>query len=146
LPFISLITGISVDNLKTSKKLSKNVIIKTLFFVLVFSFIFLGMSASQLGSFFSEYKTLLRYISSCIVILFGLHVSALLKIKFLYKQFSYTDKNSTTVLTNIGIFFTGATFALGWTPCICPVLASILIVASTQGTVLNGFWLLMFFL
>ncbi|MDR3256961.1 MAG: cytochrome c biogenesis protein CcdA [Endomicrobium sp.] len=147
LPFISLITGISVDNLKTSKELSKNVVIKTLFFILGFSFIFivLGMSASQLGSLFGKYKTILRYIGGCIVVLFGLNICTILKIKFLNKQFSYAGKSSTGALTNTGIFFMGIAFALGWTPCVGPILTSILIVASTQGTVLSGFWLLVFF-
>ena len=145
--FISLITGMSVDDLKTSNKSSKHIFIKTLFFILGFSLVFigLGMSMSQFGSLLGKYNAILRYIGGCIIMLFGLHMCTILKIKFLYRHFSYTSKNSSSVLTNIGIFFTGVAFALSWTPCVGPVLASILIVASTQETILNGFWLLVFY-
>ncbi|MCA6072079.1 MAG: cytochrome c biogenesis protein CcdA [Endomicrobium sp.] len=145
--FISLITGMSVDDLKTSNKSSKHIFIKTLLFILGFSLVFigLGMSVSQFGSLLGKYNAILRYIGGCIIILFGLHMCAVLKISFLYRHFSYASKSPPSALTNIGIFFTGVTFALGWTPCVGPVLASILIVASTQETILNGFWLLVFY-
>jgi cytochrome c-type biogenesis protein len=146
-PFISLITGISINELKTSNKSLKKVIVKTMFFISGFSFIFigLGLSASYFGSLISKYNIILRYIGGSIIILLGLHMCAILKIKFLYRHFSYIGRSSSSALTNISIFFTGIAFALGWTPCIGPVLASILIVASTQETVLNGFWLLVFY-
>jgi cytochrome c-type biogenesis protein len=146
-PFISLMTGISINELKTSNKSLKKVFVKTMFFILGFSLIFigLGMSASYFGNLVSKYNTILRYIGGSIIIVLGLHMCAILKIKFLYRHFSYIGRSSSPALTNISIFFTGMAFALGWTPCIGPVLASILIVASTQKTVLNGFWLLVFY-
>ncbi|MCA6070026.1 MAG: cytochrome c biogenesis protein CcdA [Endomicrobium sp.] len=107
--FISLITGMSVDDLKTSNKSSKHIFIKTLLFILGFSLVFigLGMSVSQFGNLLGKYNAILRYIGGCIIILFGLHMCAVLKINFLYRHFSYTSKSPHSALTNIGIFFTG---------------------------------------
>ncbi len=144
--FISLITGISVENLQSSKKPVKTIFFKTLVFILGFSviFILLGMSVSWLGGLAGAYKNILRYIGGAVVILFGLHLAGVFKIKFLYRQASVSNDKISAASWG-GVFLTGAAFALGWTPCVGPVLASILLVASTQGSVLSGFWLLLFY-
>ena len=144
--FISFITGVSLENLKTSEQPAKSVFFKTLGFIAGFSlvFIILGMSASWLGGFLGEYKSILRYAGGLAVIILGLHICGVFKIKFLYRQLSAADKISAGAGW-AGSFFVGCAFALGWTPCVGPILASVLLVASTQGSVASGFWLLVFY-
>ncbi len=144
--FISFITGVSLEDMQRSRYSVKNVFLKTLVFVAGFSlvFIILGMSASWLGTTLGEYKSVLRYAGGIIVIIFGLHLCGIFKIKFLYRQASATDKVSNSAGW-ISTFLIGSAFALGWTPCVGPILASILLMASTQGSILSGFWLLVFY-
>lgn len=144
--FISFITGISLENLQKKEQPLKIVFLKTLVFVAGFSLVFivLGLSASWLGGVLGEYKSVLRYAGGAVVIIFGLHICGIYKIKFLYRQVSSSGLVSSGAGW-AGSFFVGAAFAMGWTPCVGPILASILLVASTQGSVLSGFWLLVFF-
>lgn len=144
--FISFITGESIKDLQESSKAFKRTFFKTLVFVCGFStvFILLGMSASRLGGLLGDQKDILRYIGGIIVIVFGLHMTGIFRIKILYKQISASDKVSSAA-TWLGTFFIGAAFALGWTPCVGPILASVLLIASTEGSVLKGFWLLVFY-
>ncbi|MCL2390318.1 MAG: cytochrome c biogenesis protein CcdA [Endomicrobia bacterium] len=137
--FISLIAGDSAQPLKKT-------FFKTLMFTLGFSVIFvvLGMSSGWLGGLVGSNKTALRYIGGTLVIIFGFHIAGFIKLGFLYKRFSVFDKMSSAAGA-AGAFLVGAAFALGWTPCVGPVLASVLIFASTQGNASAGFWLLFFY-
>ena len=112
-------------------------------FILGFSlvFILLGASASVIGSFFKANKTLLREISGVAMIFFGLHMAGILRLKFLYteKRFEYSPKRGSTLWGAVGF---GVVFAAGWTPCIGPVLASILTFAGSVETVNQGVALL----
>ena len=79
-------------------------------------------------------------IAGIVVIIFGLHLTGLLKIKALYSDKRlHNVKGSSSV---IGSFLVGFAFAFGWTPCIGPILAAILLLAETQNTVLKGILLL----
>ncbi|MDR3113255.1 MAG: cytochrome c biogenesis protein CcdA [Endomicrobium sp.] len=143
--FISLITGLSLNEINSSKK---TVFLKTLIFILGFSsvFIMLGMSAGALGGFFEQNRNALRIAGGIIVIIFGLHIAGVFKIGFLNRQFSLNGTIERFFgKSGFAAFFTGCAFALGWTPCIGPVLASILMLASGEGNVFIGFWLLTFF-
>lgn len=141
--FISFITGASIEDLRDNKTSMKRTFFKTLVFVLGFSsvFIILGLSAGWIGNFLGGQKDWLRYIGGAAVIIFGLHMMGLFRIKFLYRQASASGKIKSGA-TWIGTFFVGAAFALGWTPCVGPILSSILILASTQESASSGFWLL----
>ncbi|MFH1783812.1 MAG: cytochrome c biogenesis protein CcdA [bacterium] len=143
--YISFITGVSVKELSSADTKSKNVskiILPTLFFILGFSLIFiiLGASATFLGSFFLKNQRILQIIGGIIVVIFGLHMAGAFKLKFLEheKRFSMNRRP----LTVIGAFIAGVVFALGWTPCVGPILASILLYAGTQETVSEGIKLL----
>jgi cytochrome c-type biogenesis protein len=143
--FISLITGLSLNEINSSKK---TVFLKTLIFILGFSsvFIMLGMSAGVLGGFFEQNRNALRIAGGVIVIIFGLHIAGVFKIGFLNRQFSLNGAIERFFgKGGFASFFTGCAFALGWTPCVGPVLASILMLASGEGSVFMGFWLLAFF-
>ncbi|MDR3112663.1 MAG: cytochrome c biogenesis protein CcdA [Elusimicrobiota bacterium] len=144
--FISLIASQSLDDLKQTDTHGKIVFLKTLVFVLGFSLVFisLGLASSKIGYLLISHKSLLRYIGGTVIILLGFHTLSVIKFDFLNKQLSYSRK-SLSVLTVFGLFITGAAFAAGWTPCIGPILASILILAANQENSSNGLYLLIFY-
>jgi cytochrome c-type biogenesis protein len=104
------------------------------------------MSVSVLGGFFTENRDILRYIGGAVVILLGLHIAGVFKIGFLKRHFSLNAKMDCFFgKGGLAVFFTGCAFALGWTPCVGPILASILMLASSEGNIFRGFWLLTVF-
>ncbi|MBT7260233.1 MAG: cytochrome c biogenesis protein CcdA [Desulfobacula sp.] len=141
--YFSFITGLSLDELTQNKKETrKKVILSTLFYVAGFSFIFilLGASASFLGGLASQYSWIVRYLGGGIILIFGLHLLGLINIKGLNfeKKFHVKEKP----LHLMGTFVIGMAFGAGWSPCIGPLLGSILIVAGNQDTVMEGILLL----
>ncbi len=143
--YISFISGVSLDEMQTgenkSKKLRK-LIFNSLLFIGGFTFVFilLGATATSLGKIFNEYYDIISKVAGGIIILFGLHMLGVFKIKFLnYEQRFHTQEKK---LGLFGSFLIGAAFAFGWTPCIGPVLAAILVVASQQETITQGIVLL----
>ena len=141
--YFSFITGLSVDEMTTdNKEIRQRVILSTLAYVAGFSFVFilLGASASFLGGFAFQYSWVIRYLGGGIVIVFGLHLLGLINIKGLQFEKRFHVKKKPVHL--LGTFVIGMAFGAGWTPCIGPMLGSILIVASNQETILNGVWLL----
>ena len=141
--YVSLISGATVEDLQSSdRRLLRTVMLHSVTFVLGFSVVFiaLGAVATTVGQFANEYHTLLTKIAGVIVIIFGLHLTGLLKIKALYADKRlHNVKGSSSVM---GSFLVGFAFAFGWTPCIGPILAAILVLAETQDTVLKGILLL----
>ncbi len=141
--YFSFITGLSVDEMTTNnKQIRQRVILSTLAYVAGFSFIFIlfGASASFLGGFASQYSWVIRYLGGGIVLVFGLHLLGIINIKGLQFEKRFHVKKKPVHL--LGTFVIGMAFGAGWTPCIGPMLGSILIVAGNQETVLNGVWLL----
>lgn len=147
--YLSFMSGESIENLKTGENESKisprmKAFLGALFFGLGFTIVFvaLGASATSIGSFFKEYQKLLAQIGGVIVIIFGLHMIGVFKIKFLMKtaRINYSKKS---VPFYINAFILGFVFVLGWTPCIGPILASILAVASQESSVAKGMALLL---
>ena len=141
--YVSLISGASVEDLQTpERRMLRTVMLHSITFVLGFSVVFitLGAVATGVGQLVNEYHSLLSKIAGIVVIVFGLHLTGLLKIKALYADKRMHDvKGSSSAL---GSFVVGFAFAFGWTPCIGPILATILVLASAQGTVLKGVILL----
>src|SRR5208337_4099830 len=141
--YVSLISGASVEDLQSSDRhMLGTVMLHSFTFILGFSFVFivLGAVATGLGQLFNEYHHLLARIAGIIVIIFGLHLTGLLKIKALYADKRLHDvKGGSSAL---GSFAVGFAFAFGWTPCIGPILATILVFAGAQETVLKGVFLL----
>lgn len=149
--YLSFITGISVDKLQESESaagVSKNLwkfLGETLLFILGFSFVFisLGASATMLGNFIFENRRLINIIGGIIIIIFGLQVAGVFNIKYLQYERRFHLKSKP--VHKLGSFVIGFVFALGWTPCIGPILGSILTLASTKETVSQGIMLLSFY-
>ena len=141
--YITLVTGLSVEELDNKKNLL-SVFLSSLCFVLGFTtvFVFLGLSVTIIGQFFLNNMNILRIVGGIIIIVFALHLIGVFKIKILYKQFSWLDKIKKTS-NYFTIYLIGCAFAFSWTPCVDPILASILIMAATQGTVAKGTFLLL---
>jgi cytochrome c-type biogenesis protein len=141
--YVSLISGASVEELQTSeRRVFSTVMLHSVTFVLGFSVVFiaLGAVATGVGQVVNEYHSLLSKIAGVVVIIFGLHLTGILKIKALYADKRMHDVKGGS--SAIGSFAVGFAFAFGWTPCIGPILATILVLASAQGTVMKGIVLL----
>jgi cytochrome c-type biogenesis protein len=143
--YLSIISGSSLDQLKANQKdsgLFRTVLLNSIMFIIGFSitFILLGATATWVGQFLLSRTRLLGQIAGLILIVFGIHLTGIFKINFLYK-----DKRLHNVQKPrgfIGALVIGFAFAFGWTPCIGPILAGILAVASTRETVTQGMFLL----
>ncbi len=143
--YISYITGLSFKDLTESSetsKIRKVTLINSLLFVAGFSsiFVLLGASSTTLGRLFFQYRDVVRIIGGVLIIIFGLFVAGILNLNFLMRERRLELKERPAGL--IGSFFIGMTFGAGWTPCIGPILGSILIYASTKDSILYGMELL----
>jgi len=124
------------------RKLMKTVMLHSVMFILGFTLVFvtLGAAASELGYLAKTYKKYLTWAAGIIIIVFGIHLTGLFKIKALY-----ADKRLHSVQggkSPIGAFVVGFAFAFGWTPCIGPILGGILGLAADSGTLYKGVFLL----
>lgn len=141
--YVSLISGTSAAAAENpQKRLLGRVMLNSLMFVLGFSIVFisLGAAATSVGQFMAEYRREFTYLAGIVIIVFGLHLTGLLKIKWLY-----ADKRMHNVQGSSsawGSFAVGFAFAFGWTPCIGPILSTILFAAASEGTVMKGVLLL----
>lgn len=143
--YVSYITGISFEDLTSNvdkKRIRYLTIMNSVVFIMGFSavFITLGASSSAIGSLLFEYLDLIRIIGGILIIIFGLFIAGFLKLDFLMK-----DKKLHLVgkpAGYIGTFFMGMTFAAGWSPCIGPILGTILVYASSKGSTFYGLKLL----
>ncbi|MFH1153310.1 MAG: cytochrome c biogenesis protein CcdA [Pseudomonadota bacterium] len=141
--YFTFITGMSLDEMtRDSSKTRQKVILATLAYVCGFSFVFilLGASASFVGGFLSRYTWVIQYAGGGIILVFGLHLLGVLNIKGLNfeKRIHVKEKP----LHILGTFVIGMAFGAGWSPCIGPMLGTILIIAGSQDTVWSGIALL----
>jgi cytochrome c-type biogenesis protein len=141
--YVSLISGVGIEELKEhDTALLRKVMLNSVAFVIGFSIVFvaLGAISTEVGQFAARYKSLLAQIAGLVIILFGLHLTGLLKIKALYSDRRlHNVKGGNTAW---GAFVIGFAFAFGWTPCVGPILSAILYLASAQNSVSKGIWLL----
>jgi cytochrome c-type biogenesis protein len=142
--YLIFISGITFDNyneLKT-KKHRKVVLVHSVAFILGFSFIFvsLGISSSILGNFLVDHQGYIIKIGGIFLIVMGLFTLNILKIPILNQERLIRLEKKPIGIA--GSFVVGATFSLGWTPCVGPALSSILIVASTTKKISEGIYLL----
>ncbi|MEW6003325.1 MAG: cytochrome c biogenesis protein CcdA [Nitrospirota bacterium] len=144
--YVSFITGISFEDLTADHDKKRNrylTITNSLAFISGFSSIFvaLGVSSSEIGKFLFDFIDPIRIIGGILVIIFGLLVSGFIKVNFLMRgrKIQISGKPA----GYIGSFLVGITFAAGWTPCIGPILGTILIYAGSKASALYGFKLLL---
>ena len=142
--YFTFITGYSIEELTGSEsaQLRKKVVVSTLAFVLGFSsvFVILGASASFIGGLFFQYRQVVRIIGGFIILVFGLHLLGLFRIKAL--DFEKRLQIKKKPLHIFGTFVVGRAFGAGWSPCVGPLLGSILIIAGSQETIWQGIGLL----
>ena len=141
--YISYISGTTLEKLLEKK--NNFIIIKTVFFTLGFSFVFiaLGSTVSFLGKFLLSNSNILRIISGIIIIFFSLQLIGIINLKFMNKDIRFfTDKYSNNLAFP---FLVGAAFAFGWTPCIGPILGSILTLAALEENFNKSILLLLFY-
>ncbi len=147
--YISFMSGESLDTLKDSKSLTPRLkaFLGALAFGLGFTLIFviLGAAATSLGQALSQYKTILSQIAGGIIIIFGLHMIGVFKIKTLLKHSKINYQGSKRVPFFVQAFILGIAFVLGWTPCVGPILSGILALAAVENTVYDGIKLLLIY-
>jgi cytochrome c-type biogenesis protein len=143
--YVSFITGISFEDFKTANKkyLRKLTTMNSMAFIAGFSsvFILLGVFSSFLGRIFATYYDVIRITGGIIIIFFGLYIMNVFKIGFLSMEHRVHLKSKPRGY--FGSFIVGLSFGGGWTPCIGPILGSILVIAGTTGSAFYGFKLLL---
>lgn len=144
--YISFISGVSLDEMKEhSSSGLKKMLMNSILFVLGFSLVFvlMGAGATTFGNFLLEQKSILSLVGGALIIIFGIHMTGLFRISALNYEKRFYMQNKSFGL--FGSFLVGLAFAFGWTPCIGPILATILAIASQQESVSQGILLLSFY-
>ncbi len=143
--YVSYITGLSIEQLssaETRHRFRGAIMVNSLLFIAGFSCVFIafGASASLAGQLLITYQDYLRKIGGVLIVLFGLYLLGVLNLNFLLreKRFQFSSRPAGYV----GSFLIGVAFAAGWTPCVGPILGTILLYASTTDGLLDGVALL----
>jgi|TARA_Y100001949_G_scaffold167651_1_gene165539 cytochrome c-type biogenesis protein len=139
--YIAYISGSTLEDLLEKKNIN---LLPIFLFTVGFSIVFIifGASATFLGKILLSNSFPLRIIAGIIIIVFSLHILEILKLNFLnYEKRFYANKNK-NIFSSVLI---GMAFAFGWTPCIGPILGSILVLASTEESINRGVLLLVFY-
>ncbi len=141
--YISYISGTSLNKINEKKR--NLIVIKTIFFTLGFSFVFivLGSTASLAGKFFLSNSNILRIVAGVIIIFFSLQLIGIINFNFMNKDIRFfTNKYSDNLTFPLLV---GVAFGFGWTPCIGPILGSIITMASLEENIGQGIILLSFY-
>jgi len=149
-PYLAYIAGVSFAELKGEaidaeqrRRVNRRVFLSALLFVLGFTtvFVLLGATASFLGQTLARYFDVLSKIAGLAILILGIHYTGLVRIPLLYREARVDVQKSPTSL--VSAYLIGLAFAFGWTPCVGPVLASVLFLAGSEGTAFQGAWLLL---
>ncbi|MEK9968788.1 MAG: cytochrome c biogenesis protein CcdA [Ferrovibrio sp.] len=138
--YLSYMAGTTLDRMlddsDADRALNRRVFISAIAFVIGFAtvFIVMGASASALNRLILENIDIIGKAAGAVIVLFGLHYMGLLKIQMLYRdaRFQTRHHSSETPTSLIGAYVLGLAFAFGWTPCVGPILATILTVAASR--------------
>mgnify|MGYP000872186147 FL=1 len=146
--FITYITGLSFSDLDSehpSGFVRRQTLFHALSFVAGFTLVFvlLGASATYIGSFLQQQMDMVRKIGGILIIVFGIHITGLVPLTMLLGDKRVSLKHKPAGL--LGSMLVGIAFAAGWTPCIGPILASILMIAATEEKVAHGIVLLLLY-
>jgi len=143
--YLSFISGVSMEEMQSREnrgEVTRKVAINSLFFVMGFSvvFILLGWAASSVGRFLLSYLHIFNKIAGVVLVILGLHVMGILRIRFLNYEKRFQAR--TKPIGVWGAFLIGLAFAFGWTPCIGPILGSVLTMAANSESQWQGVGLL----
>jgi len=145
--YLSYISGVSVNELRHQDEqvgsMRRHALAQSLWFIAGFSLVFiaLGASATLLGQWMLSNMAILGKIAGVIIVIFGLHYAAIIRIPFLMMEARF-DAGGVNAKHGVGALVLGAAFAFGWTPCIGPILGAILAVAGAQAELMRGVLLL----
>ena len=137
--YVTFITGLSLDDVQHARKAA---LVHGMLFVLGFSLIFLAMGAgaTMLGQSLLRHRDWISRVGGVVIIVFGLYLLGVLNIGFMSRErrFHVADKP----VGYFGTLFVGIAFGAGWTPCLGPILGSILVYTGSQADLGKGMWLL----
>lgn len=145
-PYLCYIGGVSLEQISEKEDLPpgvmRRVLLSALVFVLGFTTVFvaMGATASTIGEFMADYMDILSKIAGGVIIILGLNFMGVFRIPLLYREARFHTEKKPAGL--IGPYIIGLAFAFGWTPCVGPVLAGILMVAGSESTITYGMALL----
>lgn len=145
--YLCYMAGISMSDLQDESEIPARTHRRLIFASIAFAlgvttiFVLLGLGATALGQAFRMWKQELAYVSAAFLFVFGIHFLGLIRIPLLYREARVEVKADPTTL--IGSYFMGLAFGFGWTPCVGPVLAMILMVAGGMGDMIRGGLLLL---
>lgn len=145
-PYLTYLGGTTMEQLVDRDQIDRRawgrIVLAAVCFVLGFTTVFVGFGAgaSVLGQWIQIYKSQLAVAAGIVIILFGLHFLGVLRIPLLYREARlHADTQGASL---VGAYVMGLAFAFGWTPCIGPILGTILLLAAGQNTVGLGIYLL----
>jgi len=147
-PYLGYLGGTTLDQMsgssgEISPTVWRRVVFASICFVLGFTTVFvsLGAGASVLGQFIQSHRTALSVAAGVVIILFGLHFLGILKIPLLYQEARYQARMEGA--SWLGAYVIGLAFAFGWTPCVGPILATVLALAANENSMAAGVRLLL---
>lgn len=147
--YLSYMAGVSVRELRDGDTIAPGARGRLMLQALAFAigvttiFVLLGLGATAVGRSFAQWKEPLSYVAAGVLILFGLHFLGVFRIGFLFREARVESTANPRTLA--GAYVMGLAFGFGWTPCVGPALAAILMVASGMGDVWRGGALLLVF-
>jgi cytochrome c-type biogenesis protein len=145
--YLSYMAGLTVKELRDGGTVAPGAQARLVIQALAFAvgvttiFVLLGLGATALGQVFAQWKGTLSWVAGAILVVFGLHFLGILRIGLLYREARVQTETKPTTL--IGAYVMGLAFGFGWTPCVGPALAAILMVASGMGELWRGGLLLL---
>lgn len=140
--YLCYMAGLSMSELRDSATLApgarRRLVFASVGFALGVTTIFMafGMAATALGQAFAEWQDVLRWVAAAVLLVFGLHFLGVLRIGLLYRQARI--ESAAAPKSALGSYILGLAFGFGWTPCVGPALAAILMIASGMGEIWRG--------
>jgi cytochrome c-type biogenesis protein len=141
-PYLGYLGGTTIDQISEEggidRAVWRRVVIASIFFVLGFSTVFIGLGAgaSWFGQMIQTYKAELSIVAGFVIMVFGLHFLRVWEINALYSEKRYHA--DTQGASYLGAYVIGLAFAFGWTPCVGPILATVLAMAANEGSLTTG--------
>jgi cytochrome c-type biogenesis protein len=145
--YLCYMAGISMTELRDDAGITPGAQRRLVLSAVVFAagvttiFVLLGLGATAVGQAFAEWRKPLSYVAAAVLLVFGLHFLSVIRIGFLYREARMESKAEPTTVP--GAYLMGLAFGFGWTPCVGPALASILMIASGMGDLWRGGLLLL---